>query len=128
MSTNHSYSGSSEVNLAKFSAALRTHRGNRGLRDVASEIGGVSASTLSRIEQGNVPDLDTFMRVCAWLGTSPEDFTGPVKAQEPSDSVRAIEAHLRADQVLPAKTIEALSEMIRLAYDAAKQGKIKDEE
>src|SRR3989442_2951324 len=105
MSTKHSTSGSSEVNLAKLSAALRAHRGNRGLRDVAGEIGGVSASTLSRVEQGNVPDLDTFMRICAWLGASPEDFTGPMKAQDPTDSVRAIEAHLRADQVLPAKTI-----------------------
>lgn len=64
----------SQVNLAKLSATLRTKRGDKGLRAVAEEIGGVSASTLSRIEQGNVPDLDTFMKICRWLGVPPDEF------------------------------------------------------
>jgi hypothetical protein len=40
------------------------------------------------------------------------------------DTPQAIEAHLRADRILPPKTINALSEMIRLAYQAASEGKL----
>src|SRR5438552_13334027 len=65
---------SPSIDFQKFSAMLKTKRGGRGLRVVADEISGVSASTLSRIEQGNIPDLETFMRICKWLGVSAEDF------------------------------------------------------
>ena len=123
----------STVNLQKLAALLQTKRGSRGLRAVASEIGGVSASTLSRIEQGNVPDLETFMQICKWLGVSPEDFVAEEK--QPSGVKRkldtklevpeAIEAHLRADRTLPPATIKALSEMIRVAYKAAGEGRLR---
>lgn len=122
-----------EINLAKLSATLRTKRGQDGLRAVATEIGGVSASTLSRIEQGSVPDLDSFMRICRWLGMEPSEFLvgtrGHAKSalgtgQPPADTPQMIEAHLRADRVLPPETINALSEMIRFAYKAANEGKL----
>lgn len=110
---------------------LRTKRGERGLRGIAEEIGGVSASTLSRIEQGNVPDLETFARICKWLGAPPSEFMSDAKesksaggaiAQESTPDI--IETHLRADRVLPLETINALSEMIRVAYRAANEGKL----
>ena len=45
------------------------------LRDVADKTG-VSASTLSRIEQGKfTPDLETYLAVCSWLGLSPAAFS-----------------------------------------------------
>jgi transcriptional regulator with XRE-family HTH domain len=122
----------STVNLEKLSALLRTKRGDRGLRAVASEIGNVSASTLSRVEQGNVPDLETFMRICQWLAVSPDDFAvsepalgAKMKMEGRLEVPDAIEAHLRADRTLPPATIEALSEMIRVAYQAAREGKLK---
>jgi transcriptional regulator with XRE-family HTH domain len=118
-----------EVNLPKLSAMLRTKRGERGLRAVADEIDGVSASTLSRIEQGNLPDIETFMRICKWLGVSPEEFTAEKTKKtgatnNMTDTPQVIEAHLRADRTLPSDTINALSEMIRLAYKAATEGTI----
>lgn len=123
----------STVNLEKLAARLRTKRADRGLRAVASEIGNVSASTLSRIEQGNVPDLETFMLICKWLGVSPDEFsleasTNPgmkLKMEAKLEVPEAIEAHLRADRTLPPATIEALSEMIRVAYKAARDGKLR---
>ena len=54
----------SPVDIRKLAALLRAKRGRRGLREIADEIGGVSASTLSRLEQGNTPDLETFARLC----------------------------------------------------------------
>jgi hypothetical protein len=41
-----------------------------------------------------------------------------------ADTPHAIEAHFRAERVLPPATIDALSEMIRVAYKAANEGKI----
>ena len=52
------------VDTAKLSAMVRAKRGSMGLRAAAEEIGDISASTLSRIEQGRIPDLDTFFRLC----------------------------------------------------------------
>lgn len=123
----------SNVNLEKLAALLRTKRGDRGLRLVASEIGNVSASTLSRIEQGNVPDLETFIGICKWLKVSPDDFvtgentgvTDRMKIDAALEVPQAIEAHLRADRTLPPATINALSEMIRIAYKSARDGKLR---
>lgn len=119
---------SSKLNLPKLAGMLRTKRGERGLREVAEEIGGVSASTLSRIEQQQVPDLETFFRLCAYLKVAPGEFVQGTEGQpEPSrtkDMPAFIEAHLRADRTLPSDTITALSKMIQLAYNAVESGKL----
>ena len=44
-----------------------------GVRELAERIG-VSASTVSRLEKGKVPDVDTFLRVCKWMGSSPVNY------------------------------------------------------
>lgn len=123
-----------QVNLTEFAAMVRTKRGRSGLRAVAEEIGGVSPSTLSRIEQGKVPDLDTFIRICRWLGVSPEHFMtangGPVGAVDhtTADPAEKIAVHLRADRTLDPRTADALVQMIRLAYDAAQRGQLQQAE
>jgi transcriptional regulator with XRE-family HTH domain len=118
----------SPVDVPKLAALLRAKRAHRGLREVAEEIRGVSASTLSRLEQGNLPDLETFMRLCNWLGVSADDFkikSARVRAGKTEPSVpEFVEAHLRADRTLPPKMIEALSHMIKHAYHAAQHGKL----
>ncbi|WP_208300367.1 helix-turn-helix domain-containing protein [Prosthecobacter fusiformis] len=93
---------------------LRARRGTRGLRSVAQEIGEISASTLSRIEQGGVPDLETYLRITKWLGiqTEHQGLSGAGETATPE----LIEAHFRAEKVLPPDTIQALSDMIRQAY------------
>lgn len=106
------------LNTEKLSAMLKSKRGNKGLRAVAQEIGRISASTLSRIEQGNLPDIDTFIRICKWLELSPEEFTNDESSVYGQISTKEIIlSHLRADRTLPPKTIAALSEMINLAYE-----------
>ena len=112
------------LNSEKFAAAVRTRRGENGLRTAAKEIGGLSAPTLSRVEQGGVPDLDTFLRLCQWLQEDPSDFMAEASNQDQLSTPRFIEAHLRADRVLEPKVIDAISRMVDLAYTAAKEGKI----
>lgn len=52
---------------------MSRRRGERPLREIAKEVG-VSAATLSRIENRMAPDLATFAKVCAWLGENPATF------------------------------------------------------
>jgi transcriptional regulator with XRE-family HTH domain len=116
----------SAIDVNRFSAAVKTKRGGRGLREVAQEIRDVSASTLSRIEQGSIPDLETYFRICSWLGVSPESFS---QAQVPADSPTAnladtIEQQLRAEKKLPDEAINTIAQVVRFAYQAADAKKL----
>ncbi|MEL6445670.1 MAG: helix-turn-helix transcriptional regulator [Bacteroidota bacterium] len=120
-----------EIDTAKLAAALRDKRSKNDLRvrAAAKEIGDVSPSTLSRVEQGNLPDLDTYLRLCRWLERSPEYFATGTHAR-PSNEVRLpddVIVQLRADRTLDERTRDALVTMIRTAYAAAKRGDIDDE-
>lgn len=114
----------SEIDLKRFAAEVRTKRGKQGLRATAVAIGDISAPTLSRIEQGNVPDLDSFIRLCKWLGRPPHSFTGEPSTTAKENTPKQIEAYLRADKTLAEDTVKAIITMIDLAYDAAKKGKM----
>ena len=120
--------GKSLVNTIELGRAIRRKREEAGLslRDVADETG-VSASTLSRIENGTgKPDADNIARLTAWLNMPMErvmsgraEETDGSKAvvyfpQEPTPSI--VEAHLRADRNLTPETARALSELFRVAY------------
>lgn len=101
------------LDTQKLSEMIKSKRGSKGLRLLASEIG-VSASTLSRVEQGNLPDIDTYLRLCEWLEVSTDFFTNSNSNLE--NVQEGVIAHLRADKTLPPATAEALIQMINLAY------------
>lgn len=120
---------SSEIDIQELARMIRAKRGKRGLRAVAQEIeqeaGEVSASTLSRIEQGKVPDLDTFIKLCKWLGVSADHFTIENENRNTQESTpEIITAHLRADRTLDPQTAEALVIMIEMAYNAVDRGEL----
>lgn len=54
------------VDIVELAYRFSMKRGDRPLRDIAAETD-VSASTLSRIERGETPDLPAFLAVCNWL-------------------------------------------------------------
>ncbi len=117
------------VNTVELGRAIRRKREEAGLslRDVANETG-VSASTLSRIENGTgKPDADNIARLTAWLNVPMERImsgrTGAAREevnavvyfpQEATPDI--VEAHLRADRNLTPETAQALSELFRVAY------------
>src|SRR2546429_8409502 len=118
----------SGVNTSDLGDAMRRRREQQGmsLRDVADETG-VSASTLSRIENGTgKPDADNIARLAAWLDMPIERVLhhGPRSAADPKPVVyyphestpEIVEAHLRADRHLTPETAKALSELFRVAY------------
>ncbi|MBB6001432.1 helix-turn-helix domain-containing protein [Arcicella rosea] len=109
------------LDTEKFAQMVKLKRGNKGLRAVSEDIGGVSAPTLSRIEQGHLPDIDTYFKICKWLDV-PTDFFAITDSTFTQEEV--VVAHLRADKTLPPETASALVKMINLAYQAVKSGEL----
>jgi transcriptional regulator with XRE-family HTH domain len=116
------------VNTSELGTAVKRRREQQGLslRDVA-DVTGVSASTLSRIENGTgKPDADNIARLASWLDMPIERVMhpGPRSASDPKPVVyyphestpEIVEAHLRADKHLTPDTAKALSELFRVAY------------
>lgn len=107
------------LNSALLAEMIKSKRGNRGLRETAVEIGSISAPTLSRIENGNLPDIDTYFKICKWLDVPTDYFamkTNNKTEKTSAETKKEVIAHLRADKTLPQSTAEALIEMINLAY------------
>ncbi len=106
----------STLNTELLAAMLKNKRGDKGLRTVAEEIGGVSAATLSRIEQGKIPDVETFIKICTWLGVTTDNFIVGSKKTKPISAKDQVVAHLRADRELRKETVNMLIQMIDMAY------------
>ena len=106
----------STLNTELLAGMLKSKRSGKGLRAVADEIGGVSAATLSRIEQGKIPDVDTFIKICKWLGVSTETFISNVAEIGPVSNREQVVAHLRAERELSPDTVNMLIKMIDMAY------------
>lgn len=107
----------STLNTVLFSSMVKSKRGGKVLREVSEEIGSVSPATLSRIEQGKVPDVDTFIKICDWLNVSTDSFT--IKTSDSDNQVSnqdLIIAHLRSDRELPTDTVEMIVKLVDLAY------------
>lgn len=122
------FANKSLVNTIELGRAIRRKREETGLslRDVADETG-VSASTLSRIENGTgKPDADNIARLTGWLNVPVERIMTGREANSDGDSAVVyfpreatpdiVEAHLRADRNLTPETAKALSELFRVAY------------
>lgn len=116
------------VKTLELGQAIKRRREELGLslRDVA-DVTGVSASTLSRIENGTgKPDADNIARLTGWLDmpmdrimnkqSSASNEVEPVIYYPHEATPEIVEAHLRADKNLSPETANALSELFRVAY------------
>jgi transcriptional regulator with XRE-family HTH domain len=113
------------INTVELGRAIKRRREELGLslRDVA-DVTNVSASTLSRIENGTgKPDADNIARLTGWLDMPIDRVmsksTADVEAvvYYPHEATpEIVEAHLRADKKLTPETAKALSELFRVAY------------
>jgi transcriptional regulator with XRE-family HTH domain len=101
-------------NIEIFGRKVEQERGKRGVREVAGEIG-VSPATLSRVERGFMPDLETFGKICRWLKVDPAEILG---VKEVVTKRPAVAVHFRKDQTLHPTTAQALAEMILAAQRA----------
>ncbi|HEX8288465.1 MAG TPA: helix-turn-helix transcriptional regulator [Pyrinomonadaceae bacterium] len=128
------YKNETLINTIELGRAIKRRREELklSLRDVA-DVTNVSASTLSRIENGTgKPDADNIARLTNWLDM-PVDRVMKNRNQEEVEAVvyypheatpEIVEAHLRADKNLSPETAKALSELFRVAYSQfSKPGK-----
>lgn len=107
----------STLNTELLAGMLKNKRADKGLRAIAQEIGNVSAATLSRIEQGKIPDVDTFIRICQWLNVSTDTFIEGEKKKKITSTKEQVVAHLRAERELSKDTVNMLIKMIDMAYN-----------
>lgn len=108
----------STLNTELLATLIKNKRGSRGLRDTAKDIGDVSYATLSRIEQEKVPDVDTFIKICKWLGVSTDTFIIDSENLEEITTKDRVIAHLRSEKVLSKDTVNMLVKMIDMAYNS----------
>ena len=105
--------------LERLGAIVREKRGPSKLRETARAIG-IGPATLMRVEAGRIPDVETFGKLCKWLGTDPGTLLGfqqtkSARTETENRSLALISAHARADQVGNAATVQALAQMVLLA-------------
>jgi transcriptional regulator with XRE-family HTH domain len=124
------FKNESLINTMELGRAIKRRREelNLSLRDVA-DVTNVSASTLSRIENGTgKPDADNIARLTNWLDMPVDrlmkndnaDHIEPVIYYPHEATPEIVEAHLRADKNLTPETAKALSELFRVAYSQFK--------
>ena len=100
-------------------ARLKAKRGKRGLREISEEMNGIGISTLSRVENGKVPDVETFLAICQWLQVSPSEFMKKPDGDTTTDIIDEVEGHFRADRNLAPELAHALATFMQRAYAAA---------
>jgi transcriptional regulator with XRE-family HTH domain len=105
------------MSLLRLGHLLRTKRGEEGVRAIAAKIG-VSAATLSRVERGHVPDIDTFRKICTWLEVDPNELLG-VETARPSSAVHDASpppaVHFRAESTFSPAAASDFAQLILAA-------------
>ena len=112
-----------KLSLTSIGPLVRERRGVKGIREVATEIG-ISYATLSRVENGKLPDLQTFSKICTWLELDPGEILGCGNKTKPSQSKEGATAlaHFRADKDLTPNTLQALTEIVLRAREMIEAG------
>jgi transcriptional regulator with XRE-family HTH domain len=110
------------LNILRFSKLLIEKRGERGVRDFARELG-ISPATLSRIERGNLPDLETFGKLCSVLKIDPAEMLEieGLEAKAPLAMTRmgVTAVHFRADAHYTPQAAQDLAALILAAQEFA---------
>jgi transcriptional regulator with XRE-family HTH domain len=98
-------------------AALDKERQSRKLswRSLA-KTAGVSPSTLSRMANGQGPNVDAFAALTSWLGMPPETYlVSEISGQTPPDLMTELAPLLRARKDLKPQDVEYLEDLIGAA-------------
>jgi transcriptional regulator with XRE-family HTH domain len=106
------------LNILRFSKLLSEKRAEKGVREFARELG-ISPATLSRIERGKLPDLDTFERICSALKIDPAEML-EVEGVKPKPAISKPQSaepavHFRADAHYTPEAAQDLAALILAA-------------
>ena len=108
------------MSILKLGKLLMERRGDEGIREFARKLG-ISPATLSRIENGKLPDLETFSKICDRLDLDPSDIlqVGKKASARPAAAAVTLAAHVhfKAD---PHQTPSAAQDLAKLILAAQK--------
>jgi transcriptional regulator with XRE-family HTH domain len=97
------------VRIDRLAKRIQQRRAGKGIRAVAIEVG-VSPATLSRVENGKIPDLETFSKICRWLGEDPAVYLGMHPATQ--STMPTARVHFKKGAAIRKDSAKSLSEMI----------------
>jgi transcriptional regulator with XRE-family HTH domain len=101
--------------IERLAQRIQEKRAGKGVREAALEVG-VSPATLSRVENRKVPDLETFGKICRWLGEDPAGYLG--LTPQPTSAAPTARVHFKKGVAIRPDSAKALGELI-LAAQAA---------
>jgi transcriptional regulator with XRE-family HTH domain len=106
---------------AAFFAALDAQRQAKKLtwRQVAEQ-SGVSTSTLTRMSQGKLPDVQGLAALSAWAGLDTDAYVRREKQQQQEaepEPLAMISTYLRSDHNLSPEGAVALEELLKATYE-----------
>jgi transcriptional regulator with XRE-family HTH domain len=85
-------------------------RGSMGIRAAAREIR-ISPTTLSKIENGHIPDQGTLRKVCEWIGEDVARFT----------AMGGLQIAFKKNKTLRPETAQSLANLIMRAEEQFKE-------
>jgi transcriptional regulator with XRE-family HTH domain len=97
------------IRIELLAKQIQERRAGKGIRETAAIVG-VSPATLSRVENGGVPDLETFSKICKWLGVDPAIFLGI--SQSSQTTMLTARVHFKKGATIKKDSAKALGEMI----------------
>lgn len=103
-----------DIKSQQLAQRIQECRAGKGIREAAKEVG-VSPSTLSRVENGHIPDLETYRKICIWLNEDPAVYLG---FKPESTGATTARVHFKKGAAIKPDSAKALSEMILLAQQA----------
>ena len=80
----------------------------------AGRVAAVLNGAEQAVENGGVPDLETFGRICSWLGDDPAQYLGLATTR--GATLSKVLVHFKKVNAIKSETATALSEMIMLAH------------
>ncbi|NKL98012.1 MULTISPECIES: helix-turn-helix domain-containing protein [Rhizobium] len=105
--------------ITELGRLITRKRGNLGIRAAAAHAE-VSPATLSRVENGHLPDLATFAKICRWLDVDPAQFLGIEKEPKGDETVERAVVHFRKKPTVTVETANSLGALILAAQRARK--------
>lgn len=118
------------IEIGEIGALVARHRSAKGftLREVEDQLGhALTASSISRIEHGALPEPRNVPILARWLNIPPEHIVWPNEKRQTRavDVPTAVEVHLRADRNLSPGAAEALATMFRRLYTDVASGEVQ---
>lgn len=109
------------MSILKLGKLLMERRGEEGIREFAKKLG-ISPATLSRIENGKLPDLETFSKLCGKLDLDPAELLQLGKksaARRAAPTAVTAHVHMKTDAQQTPSAAQDLAKLILAAQKHA---------